>query len=238
MRCQYAKICTTARCILLCLPWLLQWPVPGHAKSDLLVAVAPLAPWQWMQAGQGRGPDVEFLELLAKRLDFSPQWVPLAAADNLAPLQEGRAEIVAGIADTVDQRNVLQCFRTPHRMQGALHIYVRKGAEHFLQFETDLTQYRTGLADGVRLPAVESAPRARIPRGQLADLLPALASGAIDALAAEAVAWERHRPALPGNVVKAPLEISAMPLFVCLSRAAPLVVRFDEIELLYQDLVE
>ena len=226
------------RWALLCLMLVLQWPAPGHAKSELFVAVAPLAPWQWMQGGQARGPDVEVLSILAQRLDFTPHWVPMATAADLTPLLEGRAEVVTGIADPVAHREALQCFRAPHRMQGALHIYVRKGAEHFLQFETDLSQYRLGLADGVRLPAAESAPGVRVLRGQLADLLPALAGGSIDALAAEAVAWERHRPALPGNLIKAPLEIAALPLFVCLSRAAPLVVRFEELELLYQDLME
>ncbi|WP_460033201.1 substrate-binding periplasmic protein [Megalodesulfovibrio paquesii] len=208
------------------------------AKTHLLVAVPSLAPWQWMRAGQAQGPDAELLAALARKLDFLPEWIPLAAPDNLAPLQEGRADIIAGVADSVRLATLLQCFTTPHRIQGPLHIYVRKDAAQPLQSEADIPQFRMGLADGVRLPAAES-PAGRSPmRGSLADLLPALNSGRLDALAAEAESGQRFLPILPAGVVKAPLEIAPMPLFVCLSRQAPLVVRFEEIEPVYQDLLE
>lgn len=222
-----ANFCTALFLLVL----LAGWPAPCQAKSELFLAVAPLAPWQWMRGGEVHGPDAAILAELARRLEFTPRWTPMANATDFSPLLDGRAELVAGVADA-DRRPYLACFPKPLRVQERLVAHVRKGAEHFLRREEDLMNFAVGLAEGVRLPQVEEGHPRPVMRGALADLLPALASGRLDALLAPAAAWERTTipPQVAAQIVPAPLVVDPLPLFVCLAKDADLMARFAEME--------
>lgn len=213
------------------------------AKSHLFIAVPPLRPWQWMQGNEALGPDARLLANLSEGLDFIPSWVPMANALDLSPLREGRAEILLGVAAPALQEIPLRCFASPHRMQGAVVFYFRKDTMTLPLTHTGLRQYRVGLADGVRLPAVElpatteQAPAPSPLRGTLADLLASLTYGHIDILAAEAEAIARHPAPLPTHLVRAELQVPSMPLYVCLPEDADLMPRFEEMEQLYNGLL-
>lgn len=123
-----------------------------ETKQDVLhVAFNPLPPWKIIdKQDKHTGIDIEFLKLLAARLNLKLKFTECPFKRGLKMLEWGKADLMTGILDRPERREYLHYLEPCYKKYTNKAFYVLKDSEHIIKKHSDLYKLNVGTQLGTK----------------------------------------------------------------------------------------
>ncbi|WP_165610761.1 substrate-binding periplasmic protein [Pseudodesulfovibrio hydrargyri] len=209
----------------------------------LRVALDPFPPWKYLdQDGEPRGMDVDFIEMLARRMGLKVEYAMYPFSRALYQLEYGEADMMSGVLRRKEREAYLHYLEPPYKNHSDKAFYLLRGRSHLLRTYDDLHGLRVGTQIGTKyFPQFDNdAKIAKVATHSFELSLRMLVANRIDvAVNTEAAGdYEIRKFGLQGSVAKAPyIYRERQDVYMVLSRKSPLADRLDEFNSVLADLV-
>jgi len=139
--------------ILIAFLMLFLFPTPqAWAQSNTLrVSFNTLPPWKIEKTnGLITGIDIEFLRLIAERMDLNIDFTPLPFKRGLKMLEVGDIDLMVGVLKRQDREKYAHFITPPYKTYSNKAFYVLKGNEWTIQCHEDLRNLVVGTQIGAK----------------------------------------------------------------------------------------
>ncbi|BDQ33681.1 hypothetical protein JCM14722_12230 [Pseudodesulfovibrio portus] len=231
--------------LCLCLALLFLPPLPAPAESGVLrVSFNPLPPWKVLgDDGTPGGIDIEFLHLLAKRMDLALDFVQLPFKRGLKMVEHGEIDLMVGVLRRPEREGYAHFLTPPYKNRTNKAVYVLKGREDTITRYEDMRSLVIGTQLGSKyFPRFDSDAAIEKSEVKTIDLnIKMLRAGRIDAfINTEASAdYLLARIGLTNVIGKARYAYHEhQDVHMILSKRSPHAYRVAEFDKVMRDLVE
>ncbi|WP_147819598.1 substrate-binding periplasmic protein [Salidesulfovibrio onnuriiensis] len=114
------------------------------------VQFSVMAPWKEGKAGNEHGIDIEFLRLLAQRMNLRIEFVHVPFARGLVCLEEGSIDLMPCVLHREDREMCMHFIQPPYHQFSPKAFYVLKDGGPAINSYTDLYGLRIGTVIGAR----------------------------------------------------------------------------------------
>ncbi|WP_319584991.1 transporter substrate-binding domain-containing protein [uncultured Pseudodesulfovibrio sp.] len=219
-------------------------PIPSKAEDGVLrVALDPFPPWKYLNSiGEPCGMDVDFIDVLAKRMGLKVEYFMYPFSRALYLLEYGEADMMSGVLRREEREAYLHFLQPPYKEHSDKAFYMLRGRKDLLQKYDDLHRLRIGTQNGTSyFPVFDHDPKiSKIATHSFELNLRMLLANRIDAVINTEVAgdFELSKLGLQREVVKAPyIYREKQDVYIVLSKKSPLADRLDEFNTVMADLV-
>ncbi|MDF2177034.1 transporter substrate-binding domain-containing protein [Aliiglaciecola sp. CAU 1673] len=217
----------------------------SFANEQLRVAFNPSAPWKTFNSQEkAEGVYAEIAKVLAKQLSLQPVFVPCPLERCLLLLNDGEADLMLGLSDSVSRREYLHFLSTPYRTSAAKVFYVRKDREFkILRYEDLANRTVIGTKAGalyferfdnddelIKSPVLDNQQNfGRLHKGRIDTFIIAQDQGE----------FLLSRLDLRDKIEQASFKVAErQPRYVALAKSSPLFARVEEFEQAVKALVQ
>jgi polar amino acid transport system substrate-binding protein len=114
----------------------------------LRVQFSLMSPWKMGDKGNERGVDIEFMQLLAKRMGVHVEFVHVPFVRGLEYMRSGSIDLMTGVLFSEGRAAYMDYINPPYDTHSNVAFYVRKGEADRIQRYEDLYGLRIGTTSG------------------------------------------------------------------------------------------
>lgn len=119
-------------------------------KGILRVQFSQMAPWKQGEKGKERGVDIEFMRLLAERMDLDVEFVHVPFARGLDCAKKGTLDLLTGVLRRPEREKYLHFIEPAYNSHSPKAFYVRKEDSKSITMYRDLYGLRIGTIIGAK----------------------------------------------------------------------------------------
>jgi len=124
--------------------------VQAGEPDVLRVQFSTMAPWKMGSKGKERGVDIEFMQMLAERMNLRVEFVHMPFARGLACMDEGEIDLMTGVLYRPEREAFLYYITPPYSQFSPKAFYVLKGSDISIRSYEDLYDLRIGTTIGAK----------------------------------------------------------------------------------------
>lgn len=217
--------------------------VKGDDPGVLRVQFSRMAPWKLGSCGSERGVDIEFMRLLAERMNLRVEFVHVPFARGLVYMEEGSIDLMTGVLRRDDREGFLHFIDPPYHTISPKAFYVLSEGGPTIETYTDLYGLRIGCIIGAKhFKRFDDDIRLRKDEVRSIHLnFKKLLEGRVDAVIYAETSGDMivDKLGLEHKVTKAPYKYRRENhVHIVLSKASPLAHRLEEFNRHMRELVE